>query len=414
MKQQSDIRTGTPSEVDMSRGISLYIHIPFCETKCPYCDFNTYSGIEHMMSEYVDALIFEIDQWGKALAREGTRQSINTVFFGGGTPSYLDGDQIARIMDVVTSQFRLSDEAEITLESNPGDITANRVTKWVNAQINRLSIGAQSFNNDLLQFLGRRHDAEGIRKGYDLARAGGITNINLDLMFGLPYQTLAQWHETLKQVISMQPEHISMYCLTLEEGTPLNTWVSQGHVPDPDPDLAADMYILANDLANTAGYHRYEISNWALQDKASRHNLTYWRNQPYIGIGPGAHSYFSGYRFANIRSPRQYIQRINKYVGNSVYSWNLDDLHRQGVLEYLEAIDIPLQMSETMMMGLRLAEGVANISFETRFGIGLRAIYDQQIHELEALELLEWDDEILRLTDRGWLLGNEVFQRFFH
>ena len=236
--------------------------------------------------------------------------------------------------------------------------------------------------------------------------------MNLDLIYGLPNQSLAQWQETLTETLTLRPEHLSLYCLTLEEGTPLKTWVGQGKLAEPDPDLAADMYLLGDELADRAGYEHYEISNWALPWRSCRHNLTYWRNQPYLGIGPGAHSYLEGQRFANLRSPQQYIQRVRRWSQRPDDLLSVSALRQYGAVDMVEAIDPRLEMAETMMLGLRLAEGVSNKEFRQRFGIGIRESYGTQIEELEQLGLLCWQGHRLRLTSRGHLLGNEVFQRF--
>ena len=388
--------------------ISLYIHIPFCETKCPYCDFNTYAGIEPLIPEYVDALIKEARFWGGALSRHRS-PTVSTVFFGGGTPSYVPPGDIARILDEVRSAFHLAAAAEITLESNPGDIEAEQVEAWLKAGINRLSIGVQSLDDGLLQLLGRRHTAQEALDAYRAARNGGLTNINLDLMYGLPHQTLDQWRATLEEALEGRPEHISMYSLTLEEGTPLEASVRRGDVPLPDPDLAADMYLLAGELADDAGYGHYEISNWALPDRECLHNLTYWRNQPYLGIGPGAHSYLNGYRLSNLRSPRRYIQLAGALTSAKLRPAGLQEY---GLLDLVEAIDERLEMAETMMLGLRLSEGISQAAFLLRFDVSLVEWYGPQIDELLDLELVAWQDDRLVLTPTGRLLGNEVFQRF--
>ncbi|MEK7777098.1 MAG: radical SAM family heme chaperone HemW, partial [Chloroflexota bacterium] len=392
-----------------------YIHIPFCETRCPYCDFNTYEGIEPLMPAYIDALVKEIRLWGSFLPQGQDTplpQPISTLFFGGGTPSYLPPENIQRVLDAARASFSLAPDAEVTLESNPGDVTPSRLEMWKAIGINRVSIGVQSLDDGLLQLLGRRHNAQEARQAYQNARHAGFDNLNLDLMYGLPGQSLAQWRSTLTDTLNLAPEHISMYCLTLEEGTPLDAWVRQGKVPEPDPDLAADMYLLAEELAGGAGYEHYEISNWAMPGRACRHNLTYWRNQPYLGVGPGAHSYMGGYRFANLKSPRQYIERINQWASKGARALNLADLRDGGPLDTVDAIDAPTEMGETMMMGLRLGEGVSESSFNERFGLELRQVYGPQIEEMEQLGLLEWRQGWLRLTPRGRLLGNEVFQRF--
>ena len=396
------------SEAFQADTISLYIHIPFCETKCPYCDFNTYAGIESLIPEYVDALIQETRFWGDALSRHHP-PGVGTVFFGGGTPSYLPPGDIARILDEVRSAFHLTPAAEITLESNPGDIAPGRVEAWLKAGINRLSIGVQSLNDDLLRLLGRRHTAQEALDAHRAARNGGFASINLDLMYGLPYQTLDQWRATLEEALEDRPEHISMYSLTLEEGTPLEASVRHGKVPYPDPDLAADMYQLAMKLGQDAGYNHYEISNWALPGRECLHNLTYWRNRPYLGIGPGAHSYLNGYRFSNLRSPKRYIQLAGALTSAKVRPAALEEY---GLLDMVETIDERLEMADTMMLGLRLSEGVSQGAFLSRFGVSLVETYGPQIHELLGLDLVAWQEDRLVLTANGRLLGNEVFQRF--
>ncbi len=405
VKQTQSLQIGDSFRTET---ISLYIHIPFCETKCPYCDFNTYAGIEPLIPEYVDALIKEARFWGDSLSRHHS-PTVSTVFFGGGTPSYVPPGDIARILDEVLSAFHLATAAEITLESNPGDIEAGRVEAWLKAGINRLSIGVQSLDDGLLQLLGRRHTAQEALDAHKTARNGGLTNINLDLMYGLPHQTLDQWRGTLEEALEDRPEHISMYGLTLEEGTPLEASVRQGKAPYPDPDLAADMYQLAGKLSEDAGYHHYEISNWALPGRECLHNLTYWRNQPYLGIGPGAHSYLNGYRFSNLRSPRRYIQLAGALTSARVRPAGLQEY---GLLDVFEVIDERLEMAETMMLGLRLSEGISQGAFRDRFGVGLVETYGPQIDELLDLELVAWQDDRLVLTPTGRLLGNEVFQKF--
>ena len=396
--------------------IALYIHIPFCETKCPYCDFNTYAGIEALMPDYIDALVQEVRLWGAALGRpdgdDAGRWQIGTVFFGGGTPSYLPPEHIQRVLDAVRTAFHLSASAEITLESNPGDVAAHCLQAWKEAGINRLSIGVQSMDDGLLQLLGRRHSAEMARQAYHASRLAGFDNVNLDLMYGLPGQTRDQWEETLTETLNLGPEHLSLYCLTLEEGTPMEEWVRQGKILEPDPDLAADMYLLAEEMAEKTGYEHYEISSWALPKRECHHNLTYWRNLPYLGVGPGAHSFLPGYRFANLSSPRRYIQRIREWSHQPPGPVGLPALRQHGAVEMVEAIDPRLEMAETMMLGLRLSQGVAEVDFIKRFGTRLQEAYGVQIQELETLGLLCWEDGRLQLTPRGRLLGNEVFQRF--
>ena len=389
--------------------ISLYVHIPFCETKCPYCDFNTYAAIEPLMPSYVAALESEIALWGRLL----DSPDVHTVFFGGGTPSYLPAGDIQRIMRAIHCAFSLALDAEITLEANPGDFSDDKLAAYLECGINRLSIGVQSFDDDLLKILGRRHSAADAVQAFRQASKACFANISIDLMYGLPHQSIEHWRETLTQALDLEPPHISMYCLTLEGGTPMERWVEQGIMPDPAPDLAADMYLMAQEEMRSAGYRHYEISNWAKQGKRSRHNLTYWRNEPYLGVGPGAHSYLSGYRFNVLRAPREYIRLMHEVETGKCDESMKAKIRSVPVVDEIELIDTPLEMAETMMMGLRLDDGISIDAFTGRFGAPPSDFYADALADLELLELLCVDDGSIRLTHRGRMLGNEVFSRFF-
>ena len=391
--------------------IALYIHIPFCQTKCPYCDFNTFAGIETLIPSYIKALAAEIRHWGALLGRP----RVSTVFFGGGTPSYVPGQAIDSILESTRSAFQVTPSAEITMEANPGDLSGEGVSSLPQWGINRLSIGVQSLDSSLLELLGRRHSSQEAVEAYRSARRAGFTNIGLDLMYGIPRQTPEQWRDTLNEVLSLSPEHLSLYCLTLEEGTPMEQQVRLGEMPQPDPDLAADMYLLAEELLERAGYRHYEISNWARPGMESHHNLTYWRNQPYLGVGPGAHSYLGEWRFSNINSPREYVRRLDNI---SPPGTALEDISREAIgqvptVEGVETIEPRLEMAETMMLGLRLEEGVSLEGFANRFDRALPSVYGEQLQELTAVGLVEQRDGVLCLTAQGRLLGNEVFLRFF-
>ncbi|MBF8267272.1 MAG: oxygen-independent coproporphyrinogen oxidase [Dehalococcoidia bacterium] len=273
----------------------------------------------------------------------------------------------------------------------------------------------QSLEDPLLKVLGRRHSAQEAVEAYRAARGAGFANISMDLMYGIPYQTLEGWRDTLERVLSLSPEHLSIYCLTLEDGTPLERQVGLGQVPQPDPDLAADMYQMAEELLEQAGYRHYEISNWARPGKESRHNLTYWRNQPYLGVGPGAHSYLGKWRFHNTLSPQEYVRRLGDTpsppsVANGI---SPEALSQVPTVEGIETIDERLEMAETMMLGLRLEEGIDPEGFARRFGRSLSSVYGEQVQDVTSLGLVEQAEGALRLTPRGRLLGNEVFLRFF-
>ncbi len=392
-----------------SEPISLYVHIPFCETKCPYCDFNTYAAIEPLMPSYVAALNTEITLWSKLLGGP----EVHTIFFGGGTPSYLPSDDIRHTMETIHSAFNVRPDAEVTLEANPGDFTSEKLAAYMDCGINRLSIGVQSFDDDLLKTLGRRHNAADALQAYRQAQDAGFSNISIDLMYGLPHQSIGHWQDTLRQAMELAPPHISMYCLTLEGGTPMERWVEQGSIPTPDADLAADMYLMAQDEMRGAGYRHYEISNWALNGKLSRHNLTYWRNEPYLGVGPGAHSYLDGCRFSAIRPPREYIRRMREEPEGAGNAPMPETIRSIPAVDDIERIDKPLEMAETMMMGLRLDEGISVARFTERFGAPPSHAYGDTLRELEELALVHAQDGAIRLTHRGRMLGNEVFSRFF-
>ena len=392
---------------DASRPEGLYVHIPFCATKCPYCDFNTYAGIEGQMGPYLAALRSEIELWGAVLG--GPR--LETVFFGGGTPSYLPEGSLGMLLDAVRGACRLDGGAEITAEANPDDLHAGKLASLLDAGVSRLSIGVQSLDDDLLRLLGRRHSAHEALDAFRAARSAGFDNVSIDLMYGLPDQTLGQWGATLDTALDMGPSHISMYCLTLEGGTPMERDAAAGRIPVPDGDLAADMYLVAEVQSAEAGYRHYEISNWAIPGRESRHNLVYWRNRPFLGVGPGAHSYLDGHRFHNIRSPREYIRRLAP--GEPGPRPGVRLFEGIPVVEAAEPVDRRLEMAETMMMGLRLDTGVDPGQFAARFGESPGESYGEVIEELQDDGLLETGSDRIVLTPRGRLLGNEVFSRFF-
>ena len=394
----------------LADGMSLYVHIPFCQTKCPYCDFNTYSNIEALIPSYAGSLAREIQLWGDSLGSP----RVNTLFFGGGTPSYLPAEAIGSVTTAVRDAFKMAPDAEFTVEANPGDLNHEHLLALLNLGINRLSIGVQSLDDSLLDVLGRRHSSEEAVEAYLRARQVGFNNVSIDLMYGISYQSMEQWRSTLDRVMSLSPEHLSIYCLALEEGTPMERQISQGEMPQPDPDLAADMYLLAEELLEKAGYRHYEISNWAMPGKESRHNLTYWLNKPYLGVGPGAHSYLGNWRFYNIKSPREYVRRLTDAVSIAkTVSVNPQTLGQMPIVEDIETIEDAMEMAETLMLGLRLEGGVDQITFAKRFGKTISSVYGEQVRELTSFGLLEETGGALRLTGKGRLLGNEVFLRFF-
>ena len=401
--------------------LSLYIHIPFCRARCTYCDFNTYAGLEALHADYVRALVREIRLVGDTL--RGIELNAETIYLGGGTPTVLSLEHLGAILAACHESFEMAADVEITSEANPGTLDKGYLAGLRGLGINRLSLGVQSFDDGLLRLLGRIHTGAQAVETYRLAREAGFENVNLDLIYGLPAQTLSQWRGTLERALDLRPDHLSLYALTLEEGTPLHGQVARGELPQPDPDLAADMVLLAQEMLGAAGYRHYEISNWARPGCECRHNLTYWRNEPYLGFGAGAHSWFMGRRYHNVLSPQEYIQRLSD--GASPVAAGVQRSSPAGGLGVspnsflspavaeLEEINEALEMAETMILGLRLVEeGVSFKAFARRFGRRVESLYERELRELKELGLIEIMADRVRLTERGWLLGNEVFQRF--
>ena len=392
-------------------GMGLYVHVPFCKTKCPYCDFNTYQGIEGQMGAYLEAVTTELRLWGDALGNPRVR----TVFFGGGTPSYLPDGDVEAILQAASRSFAIDSQAEITIEANPGDLDEAACRGLLRQGVNRLSIGVQSLDNGLLQLLGRRHSADGAIEAFRTARDAGIENVNLDLMYGLPNQTNAQWEDTIIRLAALGPEHISLYALTLEEGTPMRVWADQGKIPEPDPDVAADMYAVARAVLSDSGYHHYEISNWAKPGLQSQHNLVYWRNEPYLGVGPGAHSRLGDHRFWTVLAPGKYATRAMEWSAASARAWSTfgeDELGMARTVDGWEHIDSDTACAETMFLGLRLLDGLDLSKASEAMGQDLAVRYAPEIGELLSLGLLLRDGDIIRLDPSAYLIANQVFTRF--
>ena len=377
--------------------VSLYLHIPFCHTRCHYCDFNTYAGILPLREPYVRALLTEIELAGKMVQiADNTPRRSRTIFFGGGTPSMLSVSQISRLLDACFKAFVVDKDAEITLEANPGTLSQEQLEGLRIAGINRLSMGAQSFDAELLNTLGRIHSPAEITQAVHYARAAGFTSINLDFMFGLPGQTMQHWRDTLERALELHPDHFSLYSLIIEEGTPFHTWAAEGRITPGDEDLCADMYEYADELLQQAGYINYEISNWALPGQHSRHNLTYWQNLHYIGMGAGAYSSFGNRRFSDERDPLAYIKQLK--------TGRIPEAESE-VIEHEQA------MAETAFLALRTAIGLHLPTFEQRFAQSFAQFVGNRLRVVEEAGLLEQEDGWLRLSQRGRLLGNEVFLR---
>jgi oxygen-independent coproporphyrinogen III oxidase len=356
----------------------LYVHIPFCLTRCGYCDFNTYAGLDHLSGRYVEALMAQADM----LAGGWDGVPFASLFLGGGTPTTLPVSAIRRLFSHFGRAFAFEPEAEVTAEANPDTVDERYLGKLGEAGINRLSIGVQSFDPGVLQALERIHSADSARGAYTAARRAGLRNVNLDLIYGANTETLRSWRRTLSEAIDLRPEHLSCYALTIEPATPLGREVAAGLVPPPDPDLQAEMYDRACSMLAEAGYEHYEISNWALPGRRSVHNMGYWEGRPYLGLGAGAHSYRAGRRWWNVRPPQQYLGDIEAGrlpIGGS------------------ELLTEDQKGMERLLLGLRASDGVP-----------VEWIDAERAATFIADGLAERRSDRLVLTERGMFVANDL------
>lgn len=356
----------------------LYVHIPFCLTRCGYCDFNAYAGLGHLAPRYVEALEAEAGLW----AEDWQGERFGSVFLGGGTPTTLDQADLTRLLAGLRGRFDVAPGAEVTIEANPDTVDAAKLAALREAGYTRLSMGAQSFDERVLDALERVHQPASVRRAFAAARATGHTNVNLDLIYGASGETLASWRRTLEETIALRPEHVSAYALTIEPATQLGRKVQAGLVPGPEPDLQADMFDVACELLGEAGYGHYEVSNWALSGFECRHNLGYWQKNPYLGLGAGAHSYRDGRRWWNLRPPSEYLEAVER------------GLHPVGGEERLTPQDERL---EEVFLKLRILEGVPVTSVAA----------DSATTFLEQGLLARRDGHLVP-TERGMLLLNEL------
>lgn len=378
----------------------LYIHIPFCVAKCQYCDFTSYPGrSDQEKVTYLQALAKEVRIYARML-RESTAygdMSLMSLYFGGGTPTCLTGGQLCFLLETIRENFSISAGAEITIEGNPGTLDLAKLLDLRQGGFNRLSLGAQSFHQQELSMLGRIHTASETRQAYQWAREAGFTNIGLDLMYGLPGQDLEHWRANLLTALSLAPEHLSLYQLKIEEGTPFYKRLSQGNLQEFPEDLAAIMYEEAIQTLTRAGYHHYEISNFAIPGRESRHNQLYWRNEEYLGLGAGAAGYLLGVRYRNEAVLTSYEALLNQ--------------GRRAVASE-EFINPELQMAEAIFLGLRLVEGLDKENFFRRYGVRIEQRYGETISKLKEQGLLQEDAEHIALTKLGLNLANLVFMEF--
>ncbi|MDN5300326.1 MAG: hypothetical protein PWP51_2879 [Clostridiales bacterium] len=385
--------------------IGIYIHIPFCIQKCLYCDFVSFPKMkDDLIEKYFQALSNELSCYAEDLAQ----YPVKSIFFGGGTPSSVNAKYIAAIMLQIKQMATLTEDVEITLEANPGTLSQEKINHYLASGINRVSLGLQTSDAKLLKTLGRIHNVNDFLTSYQGLTDEGIDNINVDIMFGLPGQTLDQLERTIQFIGSVKPKHVSAYALKLEEGTPLFEAHRKGTITLPDEETERTMYHLIQQALASLGYHQYEISNFSLQHYESRHNLIYWQNTPYIGLGVSAHSKMHQTRYHNAMSIDQYLEDYTA-KGHDAYN----KAHHLVTYES-ECIDLKEDLFETIMLGLRLTNGIDYKTVENRYGINFLNEYADVINSLlaEALIELDQDNHIIRLTPLGMDVSNRVFVAF--
>lgn len=388
-----------------TKSIGLYIHIPFCRSKCKYCDFVSFSNKEHLVDRYINCIKYEIKDIGLSNLRdytEGKDDLINlkTIYIGGGTPSAIDSKYIKEVINVIMQNFRVDNNVEITLEINPGTIDENKLKTYKEAGINRLSIGLQSTNNNTLKRIGRIHTYEEFLNTYELARNLGFDNINIDLMLALPEQTIDELVDGLKKVINLKPEHISIYSLILEEGTKLyEEIINEKKYELTDDNIERKMYWQTKEILENAGFIHYEISNFARKGYESKHNLACWNQEEYIGVGASAHSYSNNVRYSNTES-------LEEYIYNYENGKDIDNLI------FHEKQNKESKMKEYMMLGLRKIQGVDINAFKNCFGQNPIYIFKQEIYKLTSEKLIMVDGNCIRLTNKGLDLANLVWEEF--
>ena len=399
------------------KNLELYIHIPFCMKKCAYCDFLSFPCDEKTQVAYADALIREIEYYGPKMKN----YVVSTIFVGGGTPTWLNEEKMAEIFDAITTYFQVSNEAEITMECNPGTVTPAKLNLYKKIGVNRLSIGLQSADDTELQLLGRIHTFEKFLKTYEMARNAGFKNINVDLMSGIPYQTAEKFLHTLQKVVRLKPEHISVYSLIIEKGTPFyDTYQSDLELQEagkptqmlPTEDEVYRIIKLTQQYLTKTGYEQYEISNFAQPGFECTHNIGYWTRENYLGLGIGAASLLDNIRYTNISEMETYIEKTKQIQllsfeqpqGNATVGTNL---HAETF-----AVSRKAQMEEFMFLGLRMNRGVTRQQFQDTFGVQIEGIYKDALEHLKAEGLLEIRAGQITLTEKGQDLSNYALAQF--
>lgn len=405
--------------------LELYLHIPFCERKCAYCDFLSAPADLPVRISYIKKLQEEIAYYG---AQYGEYQ-VSSIFFGGGTPTILEGYQLAAILETVKEHFNITTDAEITVECNPGTLTAGKAEKLVQAGFNRLSMGLQSADDRELQLLGRIHNFAQFLESYDLARKAGFRNINVDLMSALPGQTLKSWQDRLQKVTALRPEHISAYSLIIEEGTPFYERFAEderireegGHPRLlPEEDVERQMYELTETFLQIKGYERYEISNYAKPGYECRHNCGYWTRKDYLGLGLGASSLVEHQRFQNTSDLKTYLEQEyspqcegqHEHIAETIQLQEETGLTQTGHHIHIETLDKKSEMEEFMFLGLRLMVGISRQQFEKKFQVTLNSVYGEVLRKLKGEQLIEEVAGYVRLTEHGIDVSNYVLAEF--
>ena len=386
------------------KNVGLYIHIPFCKHKCQYCDFKSYEGKEKLIDKYIKWLKFELKGVG-----EGNRLDyenklddlaiVKTIYIGGGTPSLIDSKYITEILQICKENYTIDENAEITIEINPGTVEQEKLIEYKSSGINRLSIGLQSTQDRLLEKIGRIHTYKDFVNTYQMARRVGFKNINVDLMLGLPEQSIQDLEQSLNEILELNPEHISVYSLIIEEGTPFYEKMKKGQIELPDDEEERKMYWLVKNRLEQKGYIHYEISNFARPGFESKHNLSCWNQEEYIGIGSSAHSYTNNVRYSNIDSIEDYIKNYEEDKETDNFIFN-------------EKQNKSSKMKEFMMLGLRKIQGIHIQDFKNKFGENPIYVYRKELEKLINEDLLEIDGDIIKLTDKGIDLANLVWEEF--
>lgn len=384
--------------------VGIYVHIPFCKHKCYYCDFISFADKNSLIEEYIKWLKYEIKEVGQGnrLDYENKLDDlvlVKTIYIGGGTPSFIESKYITEILKTIKENFVVDEDAEITMEMNPGTVDENKLKDYYNCGINRLSIGLQETNNALLKEIGRIHTYEDFENTYSLARNVGFKNINVDLMLGLPNQNILDLENSINKILDLDPEHISVYSLILEENTVLKNKVDQGILTLPEDEMERKMYYTVKNMLENNGYIHYEISNFAKKGLESKHNLDCWNQKEYMGFGAAAHSYTNNFRFSNIENIEEYINNFknNKEEDNLIFH---EKQNRES------------KMKEYMMLGLRKIEGVNIQQFKNKFVENPIFIFRKEIEKLVNEELLEVNGNFIKLTKKGLDLANLVWEEF--